>query len=327
MSHYFSHHKTRHNVYNILQNNSFDSKTNRWVDWFLIALIVANVIAVVIESVDAWYYPNEMLFKWFEYFSLFVFSVEYLLRMWSVVEERPDISGIKQRLLWIKSPGAIIDLLAILPGLLSFFIAIDLRFLRILRLFRLLKLTRYFPSIKVIFVVLEKEKSAFQAVVFILSILIITAASGIYLLENQAQPEEFESIPQSMWWAVVTLTTVGYGDVVPITTAGKILGAIITISGVGITALPAGILASGLAREFKNRRAELRQTFKEMLLEEEADLLHNQFRMDEMRKELGLSEPVAKDIYIEVVREQSLIKREKELHRKNFCPHCGERLD
>lgn len=247
--------------------------------------------------------------------------------MWSVVEERPDISGIKQRLLWIKSPGAIIDLLAILPGLLSFFIAIDLRFLRILRLFRLLKLTRYFPSIKVIFVVLEKEKSAFQAVVFILSILIITAASGIYLLENQAQPEEFESIPQSMWWAVVTLTTVGYGDVVPITTAGKILGAIITISGVGITALPAGILASGLAREFKNRRSELRQTFKEMLLEEEADLLHNQFRMDEMRKELGLSEPVAKDIYIEVVREQSLIKREKELHRKNFCPHCGERLD
>lgn len=72
MSHYLSHHKTRHNVYNILQNNSFDSKTNRWVDWFLIALIVANVIAVVIESVDAWYYPNEMLFKWFEYFSLFV---------------------------------------------------------------------------------------------------------------------------------------------------------------------------------------------------------------------------------------------------------------
>jgi voltage-gated potassium channel len=221
----------------------------------------------------------------------------------------------------------LIDLVAIAPAFLNFFVTIDLRFLRILRLFRILKLTRYFASMRILLVVISKEKGSFQAVIFILIIMIVTASSGIYLVENHAQPEEFESIPKAMWWAVVTLTTVGYGDVTPITNAGKILGAIITILGVGLAALPAGILATGLANELAQRRDELEQDFREQLIESDFDLVQNQAMIDKIRRELGLDREQAQDIVLQVLREQELERREKEVSKaKNFCPHCGEAL-
>jgi voltage-gated potassium channel len=199
--------------------------------------------------------------------------------------------------------------------------------LRILRLFRILKLTRYFASMRILLVVISKEKGSFQAVIFILIIMIVTASSGIYLVENHAQPEEFESIPKAMWWAVVTLTTVGYGDVTPITNAGKILGAIITILGVGLAALPAGILATGLANELAQRRDELEQDFREQLIESDFDLVQNQAMIDKIRRELGLDREQAQDIVLQVLREQELERREKEVSKaKKFCPHCGEAL-
>lgn len=314
-------------VYNTLQNKLHDSWFSRYVDYFLILLILTNVAAVIAESVDVWYYPNQQLFLAFEQFSILVFSIEYLLRFWSIVEREPEKSHWRQRWEWIKSPGALIDLIAIGPAYINFYVNIDLRFLRVLRLFRLLKLTRYFASMRILLVVLSKERGSFQAVIFILIILIVTASSGIYLVENQAQPDVFESIPKSMWWAVVTLTTVGYGDVIPITTTGKILGAVITILGVGLAALPAGILATGLANELSQRREELEQRFKEILLEDDIDLVKNQLKIEEMRKEIGLEKEQAQDIVLQVLREQDLERREKELHRRNFCPHCGERLD
>lgn len=314
-------------VYNNLQNKYHDSWLSRYVDYFLIILILTNVAAVIAESVDVWYYPNQQLFIWFENFSIVVFTIEYLLRIWSIVDRNPEIKNWEQRWKWIKSPGALIDLIAIVPAFINFYVNIDLRFLRILRLFRLLKLTRYFASMRILLVVLNKERGSFQAVLFILLILIVTASSGIYLVENQAQPEEFESIPKSMWWAVVTLTTVGYGDVIPITTTGKILGAIITILGVGLAALPAGILATGLANELSQRKEELEQSFREMLLEGDLDLVQNQLKIETIRKELGLDKEQAQDIVLQVMREQHLEKREKSLNKKCFCPHCGERLE
>ena len=155
---------------------------------------------------------------------------------------------------YVTSGAAIIDLLAILPAYINFFVHIDLRFLRILRLLRLLKLTRYFISLQILLRVIEREKGSFQAVIFILVIMIVMAAAGIYVVEGRAQPDVFSSIPASMWWAVVTLTTVGYGDVTPITPLGRFLGALITILGVGLAALPAGILANGLANELELRK-------------------------------------------------------------------------
>lgn len=317
----------RHFVYNILQNIQYDTRFSRYIDFFLIFLIVTNVVAVIAESVDVWYYPNQIYFDMFEDFSLVVFTIEYVLRIWSIIEERPSKSSWGQRWEWMKSPSAIIDLLAILPGLLNFFVVIDLRFLRILRLFRLLKLTRYFASMRILLTVLAKERGTFQAVVFILFILIVLASSGIYLVENHAQPDEFESIPKAMWWAVVTLTTVGYGDVTPITTVGKVLGAIIMVLGVGFAALPAGILASGLASELSQRREEMEHSFREMLLDEGIDVVHNQMRVEHIRNDIGLSKEAAQDILLQVIREQSLDRREKQLEKqKNFCPHCGESL-
>lgn len=317
----------RHFVYNVLQNDSYDTRFSRYVEYFLILLILTNVAAVIGESVDSWYYPYQTYFDVFEDFSIVIFTVEYLLRVWSVVEENPEETAWRQRWNWIKSPSALIDLIAIVPAFFNFFVSIDLRFMRILRLFRLLKLTRYFAAMRILLVVIAKEKGSFQAVLFILIIMIVTASSGIYLAENQAQPDVFESIPKAMWWAVVTLTTVGYGDVIPITTAGKILGAVITILGVGLAALPAGILASGLASELNQRREELEQRFCEMLLEDDVDLVHNQLKIEKIRKELGLDKEHAQDIILQVLREQSLERREKEVNQKKFCPHCGERLD
>ncbi|WP_348654180.1 ion transporter [uncultured Psychrobacter sp.] len=319
--------QTRLFVYNVLQNDEHDTLVSRSVDYFLIFLIMANVTAVIAESVDQWYYPYQEYFTLFENFSIVVFSLEYLLRLWSVAEAKPDNTTWQQRWEWLKSPSALIDLIAIAPAFLNFFVTIDLRFLRILRLFRILKLTRYFASMRILLVVISKEKGSFQAVIFILIIMIVTASSGIYLVENHAQPEEFESIPKAMWWAVVTLTTVGYGDVTPITNAGKILGAIITILGVGLAALPAGILATGLANELAQRRDELEQDFREQLIESDFDLVQNQAMIDKIRRELGLDREQAQDIVLQVLREQELERREKEVSKaKNFCPHCGEAL-
>ena len=319
--------QTRLFVYNVLQNDEHDTLVSRSVDYFLIFLIMANVTAVIAESVDQWYYPYQEYFTLFENFSIVVFSIEYLLRLWSVAEAKPDNTTWRQRWEWLKSPSALIDLIAIAPAFLNFFVTIDLRFLRILRLFRILKLTRYFASMRILLVVISKEKGSFQAVIFILIIMIVTASSGIYLVENHAQPEEFESIPKAMWWAVVTLTTVGYGDVIPVTNAGKILGAIITILGVGLAALPAGILATGLANELAQRRDELEQDFREQLIESDFDLVQNQAMIDKIRRELGLDREQAQDIVLQVLREQELERREKEVSKaKKFCPHCGEAL-
>ncbi len=319
-------HRLRHFVYNILQNDDHDTLFSRSIDYFLILLILTNVAAVIAESVDQWYYPYQDYFTWFENFSIVVFSIEYLLRFWSVAEAKPDNTTWRQRWEWLKSPSALIDLIAIAPAFLNFFVSIDLRFLRILRLFRILKLTRYFASMRILLVVISKEKGSFQAVIFILIIMIVTASSGIYLVENHAQPEEFESIPKAMWWAVVTLTTVGYGDVTPITNAGKILGAIITILGVGLAALPAGILATGLANELEQRRDEIEQQFREYLVDGDFDLVQNQAMIDKIRRELGLDREQAQAIVLQVLREQALEQREKEVKQKNFCPNCGESL-
>ncbi|WP_019673039.1 ion transporter [Psychrobacter lutiphocae] len=321
----------RNRTYDIIENDAYKTPLSRFVDKFLIILILLNVSAVIAESVDRWYFPNQHLFHAFEDFSIVIFSIEYMLRVWSIVErdkdKNSDIPNWKRRWNWIKSPGAIIDLVSILPAFINYFVTVDLRFLRVLRLFRLLKLTRYFAAMRILLIVLNKEKESFKAVVFILIIMIVTAASGIYVVENQAQPEVFESIPKSMWWAVVTLTTVGYGDVIPVTTMGKFLGAVMTILGVGLAALPAGILASGLASELEQRREQLEQRFRELLLEDEhIDLIKDRYKIDKIRRELGLNKEQAQEIILQLLREHEYEQKLTELDKKNFCPHCGEHL-
>ena len=163
------------------------------------------------------------------------------------------------------SPMALIDLIAIAPFYLGFIVDIDLRFMRVLRVLRIFKLTRYNSSMTLLLGVLKRESSSFLAALFVLFLLMILSASMVYLFEHQAQPEAFANIPKAMWWAVVTLTTVGYGDIYPITIPGRVFGAIITVVGVGMVAMPAGIIASGFSEQLRLRREEYEDVVDEAL--------------------------------------------------------------
>ncbi|TCM63701.1 voltage-gated potassium channel [Acinetobacter calcoaceticus] len=313
-------------VYNYLHNEDYETPLTRGLNYGLVILIVGNVIAVILESVDSIYLAYKVFFDGFEYFSIAVFSVEYLMRFWSIVEKNPEQSAWRSRWQWITSGAAIIDLLAILPAYLNFFVHIDLRFLRTLRLLRLLKLTRYFVSLQILLRVFAREKGSFQAVIFILIILIVMAAAGMYVVENKTQPEVFSSIPAALWWAVVTLTTVGYGDVTPVTPLGKSLGAIITILGVGFAALPAGILANGLANELEARKQELELKFLNVLQNHKIDLIEDHKLIEDIRKQVGLTPEQTREIVLQMIREQDGQERQSEKHQYCYCPHCGNKL-
>lgn len=312
--------------YNNLHNHDYETRVSKCINYFLVILIIGNVAAVLLETVNDLYSSYRIWFDYFENISIAIFSIEYLLRVWSVADRDTTVSAWKTRLNWMKSGEAIIDLMAILPAYLNFFVRIDLRLLRILRLLRLLKLTRYFISLQILLCVIKREKGSFQAVIFILIIMIIMTASGIYVVENKAQPEAFSSIPKSMWWAVVTLTTVGYGDVTPVTSLGKLLGALITILGVGIAALPAGILASGLANELNQRNQRLEQEFRELLQARGIDILHDEIEIERVRQKVGLPKEQAHNLIIQIMREKVLEEEESVREKKCYCPHCGGKL-
>lgn len=318
--------RLRRFFYNNFHNDDYQSSFGRYLNLFLIVLILVNTAAVLLESIRNVYLSYQGFFNALELFSIVVFSIEYLLRFWSIAEKNPFESAWKNRWQWVLSGGALIDLLAILPAYINFFVHIDLRFLRILRLFRLLKLTRYFVSLQILLRVVEREKGSFQAVIFILLIMIVMAAAGVYVVENRAQPEVFSSIPASMWWAVVTLTTVGYGDVTPITSLGRFLGALITILGVGLAALPAGILANGLANELELRKQKLELKFRLLLQDADIDLIADDEKIDTLRKEVGLTTEQTQDILLQLIRERKDQELEQEKNQYCFCPHCGNKL-
>ena len=220
----------------------------RIIDIFLLVLILLNVIMVVLESVSSLDDRFGSFFVEFEVFSVMVFTIEYLLRLW-VCTIRDEFNGVvKGRLRYVVTPMALVDLIAIAPFYLPLLFSFDLRMLRLLRLFRLmrlLKVLRYSESLRVFSDVYKLKKSelgmCFMAILFLL----VMASAIIYHVEHEDQPEAFSSIPASMWWGVATLTTVGYGDIYPITPMGKFFGAIIALLGIGLFALPAGILGSG----------------------------------------------------------------------------------
>jgi voltage-gated potassium channel len=223
---------------------------------FLGVLIILNVSAVILESVEAIHARWSTQFAQFEMFSVVVFSIEYVLRLWTCdVDER--YRGLRGRLRFVVSPAALIDLAAIVPAYLPGDVFLDLRFARVVRLMRMaraLKLARYSRSIQTFSAVFRERQSDLLLITSLLLMLLVVASSAMYFAEHGAQPTKFSSIPASMWWAVVTLTTVGYGDILPITAAGKLIGAIVALIGIGFFALPAGILASGFAQVQARRR-------------------------------------------------------------------------
>lgn len=225
-------------------------------DVFIMTLIILNVLAVITETVEAIYLQYKTYFDYFEYFSVFIFSIEYIIRLWSCTIKEKYSHPLWGRLRYIFSIEALIDLFAILPFYLPLFFKTDMRVIRILRLFRLMrifKLGRYSIALRMIVKVVERRKEELMITLTLVFVLMLLSSSLMYYIEHEVQPEAFTSIPATMWWSVATLTTVGYGDVYPVTPFGKILAAFIAILGIGIFALPAGILAGGFENEISKR--------------------------------------------------------------------------
>lgn len=228
---------------------------DRVVNGIIVSLILLNLLAVCLETVEGLYHSYRSWFNNFELLSVAIFTIEYLLRVWSCTSVQKYGHPVKGRLRYIASPGALVDLAAILPFYLPLS-GLDLRSLRSLRMIRFtrfFKLGRFLNASRVIRRVFASKKEELMISMLLVFTLILVAASVMYFVEHDAQPDKFSSIPETMWWSVATLTTVGYGDVYPITGIGKTLTACISILGIGMFALPAGILASGFSEEFKRK--------------------------------------------------------------------------
>jgi voltage-gated potassium channel len=251
--------KIKSRIYEILEGSVRDDKAHRAFEIFIVTLITTNVVAVMMETERAFHLRYAGALRTFDIISVAIFTIEYLLRIW-VCTNDPKFKGpISGRVRFALSPLALIDIMAILPFYLPLVIPFDLRILRavrLIRLARLLKIGRYSEALKLFGRVLKAKKEELIAALFILFILLIVSASLLYYVENPAQPEKFSSIPASMWWGVVTLTTVGYGDIYPITPLGKFLGAIISLLGIGFFAMPAGLLSAGFIEEIKKKRMD-----------------------------------------------------------------------
>lgn len=254
--------KTR--IHEILEIAEDGDWVSRCFDLFIVSLIALNVVALIISTIPT-LSAYSTAFRIFELVSVILFSVEYLLRIWTSTKQEAYSHPIKGRLRFATKGMMIIDLLAILPFYIALVVpaaaVLDLRFLRVarlMRIFRLFKLSRYSKAMKVLGSVLKASKEELGIAVFVILVLLVLASSLMYFVENPAQPDAFSSIPAAMWWGVATLTTVGYGDVVPITALGKTLGAIVSILGIGLFALPAGILASGFASEVRSESSAKR---------------------------------------------------------------------
>jgi voltage-gated potassium channel len=245
----------RRRVHGILEAGRSSGRAGLVFEIFLIALIIANAVAVSLDSVPAFGGAYGRYFQFFEYASVAIFTLEYGLRLWSAPED-PRYAGrpVAGRLRYMAQPYMLIDFIAIAPAYVALFVPfLDLRILRIFRLFRLLKIARYSPAVATLIHVLSLERRALFGTLLLLLCIMCLCAEAMYILEGSVQPHVFGNLPSCMYWAVITLTTVGYGDTYPVTAAGRLLAGVTAIMGLGLFALPVGIIASAFVTEIHRR--------------------------------------------------------------------------
>lgn len=254
-------HQWQQRIWDILDVAPEGDRLSQLESTFMLVLILCNALAVVvgsIESIEAEYG------KWlsaFEVFSIMIFTLEYVGRLWSCVVVEKYAHPVFGRLRFAVSFDALVDLLSILPFYLSPLV-LDLRILRLLRLFRLfrlLKLTRYATALVLLKDALHARRAELGTTTLLMLVILIVAATLMYFAEKDAQPDKFADIPSAMWWAVITLTTIGYGDVFPVTVLGKLIGGFIAVLGIGFVALPTGIISVGFVEELRAHRERLRK--------------------------------------------------------------------
>jgi voltage-gated potassium channel len=292
-------------VYTIIERGEKHDKKSIYFDYFIIILVLLSVIATIWESHLEIEQKDNTYFHLFEIFSITIFTIEYLLRLWTAPLKYPYLSVWKAYLKYIFSFIALIDLLAILPFYLPFFGVEDLRVLRMMRLLRLLrvfKLNRYSRALNLVSDVLKEKGEELVTTIFFALILLLVSSTLMYYVEHDANPTGFPNIIATLWWAVVTLTTVGYGDVVPVTMLGKILNGITALIGIGVVALPTSILSAGFLEKVQERKR---------IEKEETEQLERQL-LQELRQRNG-----------EIEEESQSSDHSTHLC---YCPHCGGKL-
>jgi voltage-gated potassium channel len=254
----------RSRLFALLEPTGHSGRLHVYVDNFIMFWVMLSIVCVVLESVQSVHSVLTLEFFLIDALAFSIFTVEYIARLYTAPENPKYKKRFSPHFSHFKAGQSIIDLLAILPFLLEHFLTttLDLRFLRVFRLLRLLKLTRYTTAVETLYIVVRREWQVIVASVFVMLLLVVLTASLGYLFEHEAQPDKFENIPQSIYWAVVTLASVGYGDISPITPMGRALTVVLALVGIGIFAIPAGLLASAFTDQLRIDR----ESFKQKLL-------------------------------------------------------------
>ncbi|GAB4066918.1 cyclic nucleotide-gated ion channel [Ancylobacter sonchi] len=245
----------RRRLYELLEGSASEDRLGRWLNGGLVLLVLANVLAAVLETVPSLMLHDAALLRGFETFSLVAFALEYALRLWMAPED-PRYRGLRLRAArwrYARTLPALVDLAAWLPFAVSALWGVDLRSLAILRLLRFVKLARYSPGMQSLFEVFRAERQSLIACLLLLVAAVLVAASAMYVAEGSVQPDRLGSIPQAMWWAMATVTTVGYGDVYPVTVIGRMIAGATMLTGIVMIALPVGIIATAFVEVIKRR--------------------------------------------------------------------------
>ena len=306
----------RHFVYQLLNPADRDSALSRLVNALIITLVVTNIFAMAMHTDVALADRYGEIFFAFELFSVVFLTLEYALIVWTA----PEGDEFVARSDYIRSTDSLIDLLAILPFYVGFFIDLDLRVLIALRLIRLFKLIRYFSPLAVMASVLRAEARAFVAAMMVMGILVFVSATGIYFFEHALQPQVLGSIPQAMWWSIVTLTTLGYGDVVPVSLGGRIFAGVMTVFAVGVVALPAGMLASRFSEELHKRKNDFSVLINRLASDGELNL-KDKAELERERIRLCLSESD-----VALLLKRAAAESAESAGTASSCPHCGASL-
>jgi voltage-gated potassium channel Kch len=273
----------RAKLYALLVPTGHSGRLHAYIDNFIVFWVALSIFCVIFESVESIRALFAVEFHVIDVMAFTIFTIEYIARVYTA-PENPEYKHLRmQHWAHIRSGSAIIDLLAILPFILEALVSqhIDLRFLRVFRLIRMLKLTRYTSALQTLYKVVQREWQVIFASVFVMMLLVVLTASLGYLLEHEAQPDKFENIPQSIYWAIITLASVGYGDISPVTPLGRLLTVVVALIGIGIFAIPAGLLASAFTDQLRIDR----EAFKQRLM-----LAYEDGMLDHAEKELIVAE-------------------------------------
>jgi voltage-gated potassium channel Kch len=299
----------RQKVHAVIFPSAYGGSLHTIFDTFIMIWVIVSVLAVILESVHSIEYLLNLEFIVLDAIAVSIFTLEYCLRMYCCVEEPGYQRAVSGRLKMAKSTSSIIDLLAIAPFFLEVFLhhLIDLRFLRVFRLLRLLKLSRYTGATQSLSKVIAREWPVIAASTFIMLLLVVMTASLGFLLEHEAQPDKFENIPQAIYWAVITLASVGYGDISPITPAGRAMTIVLSLIGIGIFAIPAAILSSAFTDQLKRDREALVNTIYEMLADGHLDEKEIEYIRTESKR-LHLSDEEIRLLIDKANRERELME-------------------